>query len=150
MASDSPERSDGQRWQKAYDWLHARAEKIANDSAKLKALLRQASEKIRSHQAAAGGILGEVTTLLRMLHARATGRYPDTPIKTIVAATVAVLYFVLPLDFIPDFIPVLGLTDDFAVIGFLLKMIADDLAKFRAWERDYGGSSSSDGLPLLE
>ena len=54
------------------------------------------------------------TLLLRMLNARATGRYPHTPIKSIVAATVGVLYFVLPLDFIPDFIPGLGLTDDLA------------------------------------
>ncbi|RNM19035.1 DUF1232 domain-containing protein, partial [Dickeya undicola] len=49
---------------------------------------------------------------------------PDTPIwaKTTIYASLA--YFVLPIDAIPDAIPVVGYTDDLAVLATALATVS--------------------------
>ena len=61
--------------------------------------------------------------------------YREVPWETIAYALGAMLYLVNPLDAIPDPIPIVGLVDDAAVIGFLVKSLKDDLDDFRRWER---------------
>lgn len=46
----------------------------------------------------------------------------DTPAATKATLLAALAYFVLPTDFIPDFLPVLGFTDDAAVIATALAL----------------------------
>jgi uncharacterized membrane protein YkvA (DUF1232 family) len=36
----------------------------------------------------------------------------------------AIAYFILPFDFVPDMMPVLGFTDDAAVLATALRMVA--------------------------
>jgi uncharacterized membrane protein YkvA (DUF1232 family) len=45
----------------------------------------------------------------------------------------ALLYFVIPLDGLPDWLPVLGFVDDLAVLAWVLRTWRDELAAFRAW-----------------
>jgi uncharacterized membrane protein YkvA (DUF1232 family) len=49
---------------------------------------------------------------------------PETPAwaKTIIIAALG--YFILPIDAVPDFIPVVGIADDAAVIGFAILTVA--------------------------
>jgi uncharacterized membrane protein YkvA (DUF1232 family) len=47
---------------------------------------------------------------------------------------VAIIYFVSPIDLLPDWIPLGGFIDDAAVIGFVLKQINTDLEQFLKWE----------------
>ena len=51
----------------------------------------------------------------------------------------AVLYFVSPLDRIPDGIPVFGLTEDVRVIGCMAKLHLAAISNFRKWEILFGG-----------
>ena len=66
----------------------------------------------------------------------ANGSYREVPWLTIAAIVGSLIYVFSPIDLIPDFIPVLGLTDDAAVIGLCLAGIAGDLAKYQAWKKD--------------
>ncbi|HEU5146595.1 MAG TPA: DUF1232 domain-containing protein, partial [Chryseosolibacter sp.] len=52
----------------------------------------------------------------RLIKAYALGQYREVPWKTILLIVAAVIYFVNPLDLVPDIIPLTGLTDDFAVL----------------------------------
>jgi uncharacterized membrane protein YkvA (DUF1232 family) len=47
-----------------------------------------------------------------------------TPLQVKVTLVGAIAYFVLPLDAIPDVLPVLGFTDDAAVLATAIKLVA--------------------------
>jgi len=44
------------------------------------------------------------------------------------------LYFIMPLDFIPDFIPGIGFIDDLAVITVICHSLQTELAAYRVWK----------------
>jgi uncharacterized membrane protein YkvA (DUF1232 family) len=47
-----------------------------------------------------------------------------TPLQVKTALVGAIAYFILPIDAIPDFLPVLGYTDDAAVLLAAIKLVA--------------------------
>jgi uncharacterized membrane protein YkvA (DUF1232 family) len=48
----------------------------------------------------------------------------QTPRHVQVALLGAIAYFILPFDFIPDMMPVLGFTDDAAVLATVIRLVA--------------------------
>ncbi|MGZ5813784.1 MAG: YkvA family protein [Xanthobacteraceae bacterium] len=50
-----------------------------------------------------------------------------TPFQVRAALVGALAYFVLPFDFLPDMLPLLGFTDDAAVLLTALRMVAGHL-----------------------
>jgi uncharacterized membrane protein YkvA (DUF1232 family) len=48
----------------------------------------------------------------------------ETPRHVQIALMGAIAYFILPFDFVPDMMPVLGFTDDAAVLATALRMVA--------------------------
>lgn len=48
----------------------------------------------------------------------------QTPRHVQAALLGAIAYFVLPFDFVPDILPVLGFTDDAAVLATAIRMVA--------------------------
>ncbi len=51
----------------------------------------------------------------------------DTPRHVQAALLGALAYFVLPFDIVPDMLPVLGYTDDAAVLATALKLVASHI-----------------------
>ncbi|RLE31609.1 MAG: hypothetical protein DRJ61_11175 [Acidobacteria bacterium] len=49
-----------------------------------------------------------------------SGDYREIPYSSIAAVVFALIYVLSPIDLIPDFIPVLGLMDDAAVVALCL------------------------------
>jgi uncharacterized membrane protein YkvA (DUF1232 family) len=47
-----------------------------------------------------------------------------TPRHVQLALVGALAYFILPFDFVPDVLPMIGFTDDAAVLGTALRMVA--------------------------
>jgi uncharacterized membrane protein YkvA (DUF1232 family) len=48
----------------------------------------------------------------------------ETPRHVQMALLGAIAYFILPFDFIPDMLPVLGFTDDAAVLATAIRLVA--------------------------
>jgi uncharacterized membrane protein YkvA (DUF1232 family) len=48
----------------------------------------------------------------------------ETPRHVQVTLLGAIAYFILPFDFIPDMLPVLGFTDDAAVLATAIRLVA--------------------------
>jgi len=74
-------------------------------------------------------------TLGRLLRAYAQGEYRAVPWKSLLLIVAAILYFINPIDVIPDLLPLIGLSDDFAVLFMVYKSIGDDIEKFLVWEK---------------
>lgn len=72
----------------------------------------------------------------RLIKAYALGHYREIPWKTLLLIVAAIIYFVNPLDLLPDLIPLTGLTDDFAVLLWVYNSVSNEIDKFLAWERD--------------
>jgi uncharacterized membrane protein YkvA (DUF1232 family) len=51
----------------------------------------------------------------------------DTPLPVKATLVGALAYFVLPLDAIPDVLPVIGFTDDAAVLATAIKLVASHI-----------------------
>lgn len=51
----------------------------------------------------------------------------QTPRHVQAALLGALAYFILPFDFVPDMLPVLGFTDDAAVLATALRMVASHI-----------------------
>ena len=74
-----------------------------------------------------------------------SGTYRDVPWWTVAAIATSLLYVLNPVDFIPDFIPGVGIVDDAFVVAACLKMITQDLDKYIAWKRKKGRTEDVDG-----
>lgn len=59
--------------------------------------------------------------------------YKNVPWKTIAIITAAIIYFVNPIDLIPDFMGVIGFTDDAIVLGFVFNSLREELVKYCNW-----------------
>ena len=119
-----------------------KAEEYARDPEKAKNLIDQAIQKAQRRNKGLLDQLDEkldefwsyLSALMRLARAYYTRQYTAIPWKTVVTVVAALIYFVSPLDFIPDFIPLLGLTDDAIVIAFVVRQIRADLDIFLVWE----------------
>lgn len=51
----------------------------------------------------------------------------ETPRHVQIALLGALAYFILPFDFMPDMLPILGFTDDAAVLATAIRMVAGNI-----------------------
>ena len=51
----------------------------------------------------------------------------ETPTHVKGLALAALAYFVLPIDAVPDMLPIIGFTDDAAVLAATVKMVSDNI-----------------------
>jgi uncharacterized membrane protein YkvA (DUF1232 family) len=61
------------------------------------------------------------------------GEYRRVPWATVGSLAMAVAYFIMPLDTIPDYIPFTGFVDDAAVMSLVFRAAEQDLREYRRW-----------------
>ena len=129
-----------------FEAARKRAAEYVGQPDKLNRLLDRA---LRKSDAARGRLLevwDSLRACFRLLRAYADGSYREIPWESLVSILAAVVYFVMPLDMIPDFILSLGLIDDVALIGFILSSAKNDIDRFVEWEK---GDTPDDNDPGL-
>ncbi len=76
-----------------------------------------------------------IYAFVRLCKAYAVGDYRAVSLKTMLLVIAAVLYFVNPLDLMPDVIPITGFADDFAILLWVYGNIRQEIEKFLEWEQ---------------
>jgi len=117
-----------------FERVKKRAAALIENPAGLRALLRRAGEKAKEKRSLLEGVWSDLMALLRLLRAWVTGEYKGVTWQTMLLVTTAILYFVMPLDVIPDFLAGWGFLDDAAVIGYVIRAIRGELERFLSWE----------------
>ncbi len=86
--------------------------------------------KIESVSALAG-LLENIRTAYDMISDSVTGKYKGVSRGTLMLLAGGLAYLALPIDLVPDFIPVAGWMDDAAVLGWIFTRCADEFKKYR-------------------
>ncbi len=110
------------------------AQAYAHNEKKTSQLLAEVLTKAYKHRSKLQSIWADLMSICRMLKAWSKGEYRSIPWKTIVLSLATVIYFLNPLDMVPDFIPGVGYIDDAVVLGFVVNSIRKELERFLQWE----------------
>jgi len=116
----------------------SKAKKIINDDEKLRKLIEDVLKKLKeisSDKKTSAKLNDSLRLFIRIINAYTSKEYTYVPWKTICLIVAGLIYFIYPVDLIPDFIPVSGLIDDVILIAWIYESIQDDIENFLEWEK---------------
>ena len=110
-----------------------KAQSFMDNPELIDSLLNQLQEKLEGLPEAMLGAFKNVPLMVQMVKSYINKEYTDVSPKVIVSLISAFLYLVKKNDIIPDYIPVIGLADDLAVIGLVMLINEPELKAYAAW-----------------
>ena len=111
-----------------------RAGEIVGSPARLQKVAKQATAKmIQRGGASLASAQEQLRTLVDLVSAYVLGDYREISATTLVSVVAALLYFIAPLDALPDFLFGWGLLDDAAVISYVSAQVRTELEAFKQW-----------------
>lgn len=113
---------------------YKKAENLLKDDAKMEPFLEKLEKKIKWIPFVSQEIKS-IPILISMVRSYWKGEYKTVPFKSIIAIVSALIYFLSPLDVVPDWIPFLGQMDDALVIATVWKQVHKDIDKYREWKK---------------
>jgi len=119
------------------DYL-SKAKIIINDDKKLKKLIEDVLKKLKelsNNKKTSEKLNNYLRLFIRMINAYNSKEYTYVPWKTICLLVAGLIYFIYPIDLIPDFIPVAGIIDDVALMAWIYDSIKEDIDNFLEWEK---------------
>ncbi len=114
-----------------------KASEVLQSSPRMRNVVNKATEKVNDFSVdnlKTSGLVARLKVFIRMVKAYAKGDYRDIEWKHILLVMAALLYFITPLDLIPDFIPVSGFIDDFTVLVWVYNKVQHEIDRFQLWE----------------
>ncbi len=117
-----------------------RAGRILRSATATRWLVHAVFNRSDRFRARLGDTFADLILLASLLRDWVTGRYRTVPWGTLLTITGALVYFLMPLDAIPDPIVALGLVDDIAVISRTLKLTRTDLDRYQQWRYKQEGT----------
>ena len=115
-----------------------RAGRILRSATATRWLVQAVFNRSDQFRARLGDTFADLILLASLLRDWVTGRYRTVPWGTLLTITGALVYFLMPLDAIPDPIVALGLMDYVAVISRTLKLTRTDLDRYQQWRNEQG------------
>ena len=121
----------------AFRSAKTQAKHLLSDPERLRGVVDDALRKAeRYKEGPLQDIWHSLNTAFRLIKAYANGSYRVIPWESMSLLVAAVVYILMPIDLIPDFIVGLGLLDDVALLGWVLKSISTELDAFVEWEKE--------------
>ena len=111
---------------------YAIAEEIIKDKNKLDDFLERLERKIKEVPKI-GEKLSHVIVMVSLVKRYATKEYTDFPMASLIAVVAALVYFISPIDLIPDGIPIAGYVDDALVVAVCWSIVETDVDRYLEW-----------------
>lgn len=114
-----------------------KAEEYVKQPLRVKELLNDAYAKASERKdfgTIAGEVMESLGILSRLIKAAVSKEYHGIPTSTIVMGVAVIIYFLSPIDLVPDWIPVIGLLDDAALLAWFMTSIKEEMDRFLEWE----------------
>lgn len=115
-----------------------RARTIISDQSQSGNVVQDVRAKLQKDeiQESLKGFMDKIQALIRLVDQYRLGNYREISKKSMITVLGGLLYFLSPVDAIPDFIAGLGLVDDVAIIGYVWKTVNQEIQQFLSWEKD--------------
>ncbi len=117
--------------------LLKKAERYLQHPMQVTKLLNDAFKKATAKKnlgALASEVWENLQLLSKMIKAATSGEYKGIPTTTLVGGIAVIIYFLSPIDLIPDIIPVIGLLDDASLLAWFMTSIKAELDRFKEWD----------------
>ncbi|MHB8846744.1 MAG: YkvA family protein [Nitrospirota bacterium] len=122
------------RASRSYENAKSRAGEYLASPEKLDKLVNDATEKAKRRNGPLREVWSSLMACIRLIRAYANGSYRRVPWQSILMIVASVVYFVMPVDLIPDFLAGFGLLDDAALLGWTIRTFGADIDAFVQWE----------------
>ena len=119
-----------------YDIALSKAKELLKDHDQLVKLVSGVGRKMANSNLDLSSAGRKLKVMARMVKSYASGQYRAVPWKSIIVITAVLIYFFMPLDLIPDFIPVTGYVDDFSLVFWAFNHLKDDINTYIWWEEN--------------
>ncbi|MFN3997582.1 YkvA family protein [Algoriphagus sp.] len=109
---------------------------IVRQEQKVVELVKNVGEKLSNlaHNPKVKKLTAPIQVFIRMIKAHVTGHH-ELEYSTLGLIVLAMVYFISPIDLIPDFLGVFGFVDDLSVVLAVYAKLKDEVDQFLEWER---------------
>ena len=124
----------------AAKWLegnYQKAERMLDRPDRIGKLLKQLERKLQEVPVL-GGALACIPQMGMLVNSYLKKQYTEIQMGIVAAMISVLVYFVAPIDAIPDLIPGIGYLDDATVAAAALYLVRSDLEKYMAWRTRVG------------
>ena len=112
----------------------SKASVILKDKSKANDTIKEALGKAVTNKGQLEGVWAKMVLLFAVAKDYVNGDYTEIPKRSIIAILGGLIYFLSPIDVVPDFVPVLGFIDDVFVLNLVYKQVLKDLEKYKIWK----------------
>ncbi|TKC12070.1 DUF1232 domain-containing protein [Pedobacter polaris] len=96
--------------------------------------VQEGLKKATENKGSLSNVWDQLQLLFSLSKDYTNGTYTSIPKSSIIAILAALLYFISPLDIIPDFLVGLGFVDDAFILGLVYKQVIKELDKYQVWK----------------
>lgn len=108
--------------------------------------IQEGIQKASKNKVALLSVWRQLQVLFSITKDYSNGSYTQLPKSAIIAIVAGLLYFISPIDLIPDFIAGLGFVDDAFILGLVYKQVTKDLEKYQLWKAAQQSQASNSSL----
>ncbi|NPV92065.1 MAG: DUF1232 domain-containing protein [Firmicutes bacterium] len=113
------------------------ADRLINDPGGVQQVYLETVKKAERNQGLLSKVWNELTSLFRLIKAWVDGSYREIPKQTLALIVGGLLYFLSPVDLVPDFLAGLGLLDDAVILGWIIRNVRGEIERFTEWEASH-------------
>lgn len=113
-----------------------RAKEYVDNPAKAGGLLSKAAKKTEEakNNDSLRKIWHNIHLLFSMVRDWVNGDYPMISKKAVATIIAGIIYFVSPIDLVPDWLIGAGLVDDAAVLGLIINQLDKEIKRYKEWK----------------